>query len=325
MKFQKTLDAITGSANDFALEHRIFNAAIVICLSSSLPGFFYMLIAGIIPLAILLFFTNIFYSYIYWLCRYNNQLQKGVFLFGIWQIINLNIFWLVDYGVRGATGPLLFVVVVMVVFTSDKPKNYLIIMFIDLVLLCIFDSYLEKLITFQIPYVESAQEVSLIFSFFYLTILILLYKQLIRRRLDSTYYDVMDQLNTQSATVNQSADILAGTSQQLLDFALQQKSATEQLAVTTEELGATADQNQQLASTAMNTIKEVDRRISHNKNNVDVLVNSINDIKHSSQEIQTINNVINDIAYQTNILSLNAMIEASRIEGSNGGFKVVAF
>jgi methyl-accepting chemotaxis protein len=47
-------------------------------------------------------------------------------------------------------------------------------------------------------------------------------------------------------------------------------------------------------------------------------------IRSSNKEIQIINNVINDIAQQTNLLSLNAMIEASRFEGENAGFQVVA-
>jgi methyl-accepting chemotaxis protein len=54
------------------------------------------------------------------------------------------------------------------------------------------------------------------------------------------------------------------------------------------------------------------------------LVNSVEDVKESGEEIQAINNLINEISYQTNILSLNAMIEASRSGDDGGGFKVVA-
>ena len=47
------------------------------------------------------------------------------------------------------------------------------------------------------------------------------------------------------------------------------------------------------------------------------------EMRNSSEQIQNINNVVDEIAYQTNILSLNAMIEASRSD-EQGGFKVVA-
>jgi hypothetical protein len=126
-----------------------------------------------------------------------------------------------------------------------------------------------------------------------------------------------------SSVVTKSADSLAGSSERLLASAIQQKTAIEELAATTEQLGATAEQNTVLTKSAKSAINETEEQMLISKADILQLVESMNQVKTSSEEIQSINNVINEISYQTNILSLNAMIEASRSD-SGGGFKVVA-
>ncbi len=321
---EKIVNAVAGPSDDYSLEHRVFNCAIAICMSSSIPGFFYMLFIGSLPITLFLVFSNISYFTIYYLSRFSNKLQKALLGFGLLQCISLNVFWIVDYGVQGTTGFLIYVILIIIVFTAEKPNGYVAVLFTNLVLLSIFDTKIQEMVQFEIPYNIVTEKIALICAIFYTTVLVILYKKLIRRRLDQTYYDVMGQLDSESEIVSQNATTLANTSEDLLNFALQQKSATEQLSVTTEELGATAEQNQHLASKAMITIKDADNHVTQSRETIGVLVNSIDKINQSGKEIKTINDVINDIAFQTNILSLNAMIEASRSSEHNGGFKVVA-
>jgi hypothetical protein len=137
------------------------------------------------------------------------------------------------------------------------------------------------------------------------------------------YKDVA-RVALESSVVSKSAEELALSGQDLLNSTIQQKTAIEQLATTTEELGATAEQNAHLTTSAKVAIKDTESHLLVSKADILQLVSSMNQVRASSEEIQTINNVINDISYQTNILSLNAMIEASRSSEASGGFKVVA-
>ncbi|MEW5746346.1 MAG: methyl-accepting chemotaxis protein [Nitrospirota bacterium] len=107
---------------------------------------------------------------------------------------------------------------------------------------------------------------------------------------------------------------------------------------------ATQGQNAELAQ-SMRAVEENTRTINyiaelgaHSKENVDKIVSAIADnaiqmaalsesiqrIQHSTKQITTIITVIKDIADQTNLLALNAAIEAARAGEQGRGFAVVA-
>jgi soluble cytochrome b562 len=324
MTYKQLLNKAAGKDGEFSMEHRIFNCAIAASIATLIPSFVFMLFQDF-PLAnVVLFIASGLYLYIYYLCRFANKLQRAVLVFSLTGASLLNIMWVLDRGAMGSTGFFISVAILVVVFTAQKPLRYIVGMLINLFLLVTFDEYIQNVIPWRMPASTIGQEASLISSLVYLSILIMLYKGLIHKKMDNTYKGVMNQLMLESSTANKTADDLAQISEQLLAHTLQQKTATEQLSVTTEELGATAQQNSHLANSAMMAIKNTEQNIYKSQDIIDGLTQSIDKIQHSSEEIQSINNVINDISYQTNILSLNAMIEASRAEGISGGFKVVA-
>ncbi|MBD8070085.1 methyl-accepting chemotaxis protein [Bacillus sp. PS06] len=69
-----------------------------------------------------------------------------------------------------------------------------------------------------------------------------------------------------------------------------------------------------------NTVKQINAI----NESVQVSGEAIKTLEHRSQEIEKITNVINDIANQTNLLALNAAIEAARAGEHGKGFAVVA-
>lgn len=314
-----------GTDEEFGMEHKIFNCAIAVSIATLVPAFFFVLFqATSWVLSVAIFIANALYFYIYYLCRFANRLEKSVLVFVFTGGALLNSMWVIDRGVDGSAAFFIFIVILVITFTSQKPFRYLVALFVNVLVMSLIDDYLRSFVTVSVYSSEASKVATLLSAIVYLSILALLYKGLIHKKMDSTYKDVMRQLIQESATVTETADRLAENSEHLLAFTLQQKTATEQLAVTTEELGATAQQNSQLANSAMSAIRNTEHNIVQSKEIIDTLTHSMEKIRKSSEEIQTINNVINDISYQTNILSLNAMIEASRAESGSGGFKVVA-
>lgn len=166
-------------------------------------------------------------------------------------------------------------------------------------------------------------------AFIILTALFIIHMQMnnrlrSERDIERDKYRHVADVATKSIIVNETADAMARSGEELLSASMQQKTAIEQLSTTTEELGATASQNKALAHSAMEAIRDTEKQLNTSASDIALLAETIHEILKSSEEIRTINNVIDEIAYQTNMLSLNAMIEASRAGDGNGGFKVVA-
>jgi len=140
------------------------------------------------------------------------------------------------------------------------------------------------------------------------------------------------------AQLASAAEEMASSSEQIVGGSQEQNSKSTQVATASQELSSTIIDVARNASDAAETAKEANRVALQGGEIVDKSIESINGIAHVSKEtaqmmeqlgnrsneVGTIIKVINDIAGQTNLLALNAAIEAARAGEQGRGFAVVA-
>ncbi len=149
---------------------------------------------------------------------------------------------------------------------------------------------------------------------------------------------VMGQITQEALTVGQSASALATAAQQVAASSESQSQATasaaaavEQLTVSIDHVGQSADDAQHRAGGAEKMAVESARDVGKAANQVGQIASQIQDtagniesLSHQVQQIGNVTTVIREVADQTNLLALNAAIEAARAGEQGRGFAVVA-
>ena len=85
-----------------------------------------------------------------------------------------------------------------------------------------------------------------------------------------------------------------------------------------------ARQNSQNSRLAADLVTQSQSKFVETNQSLDQMIVAMGEIKTQSEKISKIIKVIDEIAFQTNILALNASVEAARAGGAGMGFAVVA-
>ncbi len=137
------------------------------------------------------------------------------------------------------------------------------------------------------------------------------------REVISVIQQSTEEVQNSSGNIQQASETLAQT-------AGEQAAGIEEISSTIEELASTVSQSAENAAEVEKLAGDSYRLAEKGNVVMEGTVNAINDVNRSSEKISEIIDIINGIAFQTNLLSLNAAVEAARAGDSGRSFAVVA-
>ena len=134
----------------------------------------------------------------------------------------------------------------------------------------------------------------------------------------------MGNIKDASVQVATNADQVSSGAQALAQGSTEQASSVQELSATMNEISVKIRETADKAKEASQLSTESGTSMKLSNDKMTEMSAAMNDIIDKSNEIQKIIKTIDDIAFQTNILSLNAAIEAARAGSAGKGFAVVA-
>lgn len=149
---------------------------------------------------------------------------------------------------------------------------------------------------------------------------------------------IIDHITAAAKHIDERANHLSGAVAKVSDASSTQSDAASSMAAAVEEMSVTIDQiaentekvkqisvvSNDLANKGGQVVEQAIKGMAEINDSVLNVAGTIQELGAKSNQIQTIVNIIKEIAAQTNLLALNAAIEAARAGEQGRGFAVVA-
>jgi methyl-accepting chemotaxis protein len=144
------------------------------------------------------------------------------------------------------------------------------------------------------------------------------------KNMNANLAELVNQVRLSSDKILGAARAVSGGNNDLAQRTEHQASTLEELASTMEELSSTIQENARRCGDASRVTDEFSKMVVRGSEGVQRVTTTMDRINANAANIGEIVGLIEGIAFQTNILALNASVEAARAGDQGRGFGVVA-